>query len=902
MNVVLGTLAIAMFVSASGAAQAAPGLRFAVLIEETQDGQAVARSLAESFLLEAMSAAGHTLVDPEQSKKIRALASPSALLGGEVPEALTSRDADVIIAGVVHLDRAPKSALLKDVVTVSGTVEAKIILVDTGEIPIAFNPSTAAHEPSLPNARRTAAKKLAKEMLVSVQAMRPVKRIELNVALRAPLSVSEVEPIAASIRALPGVENLSVLDQNAEHLKVELRGGAAISARALAVAIDGLRGTGLFVFGYSANAVHARYEPAKSTRVPVTIGRFRGGALEKTLPKILVTELEKSGWVEVREKNTDTSLVLSGEYRELPRPAGVYVHAALSEAYSKKVVLSDQATCPKDQVTECAAALGAALAGRLGQALQLRAPPGALIKPLVLDRLELEALFPSQLARYAGDDLLKARWINHGRAAIARGVARAWIEGEKARTIEVPFGAIAPGQAVEIPVRLALDLDAALRSTAARTVLLTLELEYQVGELSMVQTQTRPVLLHPASVIDWTRAAPSAAAFVTSASRTVASLADRVRDAAPSSSPLAIPVAALHVLDGFRYQKDPEHPYAGRGLDFVLFPAETWEKKSGDCDDLAVLYAAITEASGRPAMLLLTPGHVLVAVETALPAGQAQRVSLDPSRTLLHDGRVWIPVETTRLGAGFEAAWADGAARLRAAKKVERIVLRDAWKTYPQLDRREDREALALPELSYAAIREELGALELAQKRALEAKVRALAKDPSRFKELGTLHAMLGAWAEARAVLEAGLKNKYSAAAGNNLGNINFREGDISAALEEYERALAAEEKNSKICANALLAAAAAKKQDRVAELAGRCDPAAIDALYRVLARTTAVRSAGGAEESILGAAAESIYAELTKRGRAPDPAAIDASRGAESAPMTKTSAAAELSRFAWWL
>ncbi len=139
---------------------------------------------------------------------------------------------------------------------------------------------------------------------------------------------------------------------------------------------------------------------------------------------------------------------------------------------------------------------------------------------------------------------------------------------------------------------------------------------------------------------------------------------------------------------GVRYLPDPDHPYSGltagkEVLDYIRFPRETLVGKTGDCDDVAVLYAALLQNIGIDTAVVDAGDHVLVLFDTGLRERLARQVSRE--RGLLHvddEGRVWIPVEVTMLGKPFSEAWRTGGEILRSRKHAI-IDVADAWETYP---------------------------------------------------------------------------------------------------------------------------------------------------------------------------------------------------------------------------
>ena len=131
-------------------------------------------------------------------------------------------------------------------------------------------------------------------------------------------------------------------------------------------------------------------------------------------------------------------------------------------------------------------------------------------------------------------------------------------------------------------------------------------------------------------------------------------------------------------VHGVRYIADPDNPYGsiiggGEVLDLIRFPRETLTLKSGDCDDVSVLYAALLQNIGIDTALVDVTDHVFVIFDTGLRRHQAGQVARDASQLYI-DGqdRVWVPVETTLLGESFSEAWKVGAAML-AERKYEII-------------------------------------------------------------------------------------------------------------------------------------------------------------------------------------------------------------------------------------
>ena len=138
---------------------------------------------------------------------------------------------------------------------------------------------------------------------------------------------------------------------------------------------------------------------------------------------------------------------------------------------------------------------------------------------------------------------------------------------------------------------------------------------------------------------------------------------------------------------GLTYIPDPSNPYqisSGKvdTVDYVQFPRETLERKSGDCDDLVGLYSAALESMGVDTRVLEVPGHMLMMFSTGI-AADGDGYTMD-NMYVVYDDQLWIPVETTLLGNAFVSAWEKGSATYYKWKDKGLTILdvHSAWETY----------------------------------------------------------------------------------------------------------------------------------------------------------------------------------------------------------------------------
>jgi transglutaminase-like putative cysteine protease len=111
-----------------------------------------------------------------------------------------------------------------------------------------------------------------------------------------------------------------------------------------------------------------------------------------------------------------------------------------------------------------------------------------------------------------------------------------------------------------------------------------------------------------------------------------------------------------------------------QSADHVQYPAETLRLRSGDCDDMTVCFSSLLNSVGiSTAFVDVVPpdnpsaSHVYLLFDTGVDPRNGSTISDNPKRYVIRSGAhgeetIWIPIETTVLADGFEAAWETGAA------------------------------------------------------------------------------------------------------------------------------------------------------------------------------------------------------------------------------------------------
>ena len=225
-----------------------------------------------------------------------------------------------------------------------------------------------------------------------------------------------------------------------------------------------------------------------------------------------------------------------------------------------------------------------------------------------------------------------------------------------------------------------------------------IEIRYKLGDEPRRKTIYTTLVVENRNALIWNDDR-SAASFVTPRDPEILRTARNIVNAAAAvdtgeaDERIARALAVYEAVRsyGITYVVDPETPFdkvsrqAGM-IDFIQFPKETLQYRSGDCDDLSVLHAALLEAVGIETAFVTIPGHIYLAFAAELPPAAVFRMFPDRESFILHGSKVWVPLELTNRDGNFTEAWKEGAENWRRFWEegtAELIPIRSAWQTFP---------------------------------------------------------------------------------------------------------------------------------------------------------------------------------------------------------------------------
>jgi len=366
---------------------------------------------------------------------------------------------------------------------------------------------------------------------------------------------------------------------------------------------------------------------------------------------------------------------------------------------------------------------------------------------------------------------------------------------------------IPPGQVASLELATLFN-DGILSVTEATKISGELVVDYKENGKPARLIRTVALRVFDRNAMTWTDD-QRAAAFITAKDPVILSFAKSLAgDLSAARNPaisdkfqLAAGVHAALVLYGVNYVKDPTSIFSGSKtkteIDFLQFPRQTLEYRSGDCDDLSILYAAFFEAVGIETAFITVPDHIFMAISLDMTPEEAKSRFGRYDDLILRDGKTWLPIEITLRKGGFLGAWTEGAREWRennARGQAGFQPVRTAWGQY---------EPVALPGTSSLAPMQNAKAVEamkadivsfvngeIAERAAkLQADSRKAQGASKAINSLGVLYAQYGLYDKARVQFESILAKDEYVPALVNLGNIRRTQGELDAAIAYYDRA-----------------------------------------------------------------------------------------------------------------
>ena len=438
-----------------------------------------------------------------------------------------------------------------------------------------------------------------------------------------------------------------------------------------------------------------------------------------------------------------------------------------------------------------------------------------LASPLEITDFSVENIFPSQVNYYATHPLAKIEMENGGKADIRNVKVSVFIPDYMNLASEQIVPSVAAGSKQTFQLSATLDGKKLSQLSSNVAAQAKIELSYTFNNQPQTRSLVRPVTIYSRNTISWKRG-ESIGAFVTESDEAVETFARfavgkfQIDEAKRQNIPHAI-ANALLVWNALRahsivYVSDPWKSVEGDILDKISYPREILASRTGDCDDMAVLFSACLENVGIQTKFVATSDHIYMMFNAEINPKNGYTASQAENEYVVSGNEIWIPVETTMLNKPFGVAWRTGAEEyhkaVAASEKLELIDTRKASMAFPPSNFVISGQASALPasEKVIGLINEDVTDFEYHQSSILAERTKQLQSDPSAAGKVkqANLLAKAGSYKEAVAIIGA----ISTAESENTLGNIAMLQNDLAVAQEHYQKSIALNDKDGGVYMN----------------------------------------------------------------------------------------------------
>jgi hypothetical protein len=435
--------------------------------------------------------------------------------------------------------------------------------------------------------------------------------------------------------------------------------------------------------------------------------------------------------------------------------------------------------------------------------------------PLEIEVVKLSNIFSNSYKIYERDGIGRLKVTNNTDKTIEKIHINFVLKNFMDYPTEMKIAQLPPGASEELVLKAVFN-NSILTMTEDSSVQAELEASYFENGKKVAYSRSTTVTVYDKHRLSWDERGRFAA-FITPKDPPIINLARAVvgefketKDEARLASAL---FEALGVF-GLTYIQDPTNPYqisSGKTdtVDYIQFPRETLERKSGDCDDLVAFYSAGLESMGINTRVLEVPGHMLMMFSTGIPA-DADGYTMN-NLYVIHEDMLWIPVETTLVGSSFIKAWENGSATYYKFKNKGLTVLdvHNAWETYkpatlPDSDWKPSGLTRASIDKKFPG--DNMSVLKISSQTKTRRYLDAINKNPDdveAYLQMGIILAKLGDRVEAMKYFDkvVSLDAKNSAAL-NNRGNLFMIEDQYEEAQKTYLAASLASPADAQILVN----------------------------------------------------------------------------------------------------
>ena len=696
----------------------ASGLRLVILPKTTVDGKKYEAASVENEVIKRYTEKDMRIVELSAALKAQAAALSDLVAQGKVPKELSVLNADALVSAQLACDMNSNSIMGSKIKSWFCVFNTKIIRVDSGDVIFADSKNyTATGLNALQAINNVIKKQVGKHAHAAVDIWSKnwtnEGRWNLDLIITGIARKTQLNQINSVIKSISGVKNSKIVMFKKNLSKIAISGEGSSNFDTLRDALDTSEKLSLQVNYDAGRVIHAEFDfgQAFSRGVQAYITPPKN-ATDKTIAKLIETkgtdllqsylmnldyfEIESSSILKGKRKvaankakESNIPLVVFAEVVQKGKDWMSVIELVSTDNMKKLAVVKGTAGDPFEAMDKAVRDLDrkyrlALTKPEFRKRLNFGKDVAAAVSSMKLsvEKFEVGQIFPS-LVPYYRKKGIGSITVKNISAGTLKNIEIAYkINGKVVGTIKVAD--IAAKKTATADVKLDTIPDSKNEYSQ-----LEANITFTVGDTYGKKDAFAPLVIHAKNAIDWSNPR-TIASFVDPANKAVRDLATKALKNKSGGELITKKLGNAALIytalwnKPLKYMSDPVSTSFDANVDTVQFPAETLERNAGDCDDLTVLLASLFESVGLATVIVTTPGHVFLGVESGALAGGNVIFNLPKSLFIEVDGALFIPVEATAIGSTFAQSWLKAADILKkAGKDMSAFRTRDAWKVFP---------------------------------------------------------------------------------------------------------------------------------------------------------------------------------------------------------------------------
>ncbi len=693
-------------------------LRIVLLPKMTVDGKEYDSASIETEMASILTGKNMRIVELSTALKAQKAALSDLVAEGKVPTELSVLNADALVSAQLACDKNSDGIMGSNIKSWFCVLNSKVIRVDSGDVIFADSKNYTATGLNALQAINTVVKKnMGKNADAAVDQWSKNWSNEgkwsMDIIITGVAQKTKIDQINAELKKVDGVKDAAVLMFKKDLSKISVSGEGAANYSKLREAIDTSDKLSLRVNYEAGRVLHAEFDfgQAYSRGVAAYITPPKSGG-KKTMaelvsskgPDLLTSYLMNLEYFEIKESETlkgskdaavsaakknDIPLVVFAEVVEKDDEWLSVIDLITSKDGKKIAVAKGTAGDPFEAMDKAVRTMDATYRVSMTKpdfrkSLNFANDAATITDSikLTVDKFEVGQIFPSLVPYYRTKGIGSITLKNISSGTLKNVEIAFKISDKVVGTAKVSD--IAPNAVVSADVKL--DTIPEGKSEYAQ---LAANITFTTGESYGRKDAYAPLVIHSKNTIDWSNPM-TIASFVDPSNKSVRDLATQtIKKGAPKELATKQLGNAALIFSSLwhsplKYISDPVSTSFDSNIDTVQFPAETLSRGAGDCDDLTVLLASLFESVGLATVIITSPGHVFLGVESGSLAGGNVIFNLPKSLFVEVDGALFIPVEATAIGSSFAEAWLKASDIVKnSANSISAFRTREAWKSYP---------------------------------------------------------------------------------------------------------------------------------------------------------------------------------------------------------------------------